>query len=55
MSDKQKPNDDERDDESLMTDEELESVAGGCQIGPNTSGPKFPDTLLPPTTPPSPF
>lgn len=55
MSDKKKPNEDEREDESLMTDEELESVAGGCQIGPDTSGPKFPDTLEPPITPTFPF
>lgn len=53
MSNDKKPTDEQRDDDSIMSDEELESVSGGCQWGNETSFPKLPDGTfkLPPITP----
>lgn len=45
MSDVKKPTDDARDD-SIMSEEELESVSGGCQFGNETMYPKIGETIL---------
>lgn len=51
-SDDKNKKQEEQADGSLMNDEELESVSGGCQWG-DTMGPKFPGTtpIITPTLP----
>ena len=56
MSDSIKPQEDPRDD-SLLSEEELEAVSGGCQQGNDTTGPKIPttETQYPTTDPFAPY
>jgi len=50
MSDEKKPSEPERDDQEA-TDEELESVSGGCQWGNETMTPKLSDFYCMPELP----